>query len=60
MSESGTGCDKTDEEQLFAAWPVRPGSEEGEVSTEVGLKERNDDVEVLSCSQNGLTQIRFD
>lgn len=31
-----------------------------EVSAEVGLKERNDDVEVLSCSQNGLTQIRFD
>lgn len=36
------------------------GSEEGEVSAGVGLKECNDDVEVLSCGQNGLTQIRFD
>lgn len=40
---------------------LRPGrARGGEVSTEVGLKERNDDAEVLSCSQNGLTQIRFD
>lgn len=39
----------------------RPGTlGGGEVSTEVGLKERNDDAEVLSCSQNGLTRIRFD
>lgn len=61
VSESRTGCDKTDDEQLFAAWPGSSGGLGGaEVSAEVGLKERNDDVEVLSCSQNGLTQIRFD
>ncbi|CAB1446629.1 unnamed protein product [Pleuronectes platessa] len=59
MSESRTGCDKTDDEQLFAAWPARPGHCAGGVGTEVGLKEHNDDVEVLSCFQNGLTHIRL-
>lgn len=60
VSESRTGCDRTDDEQLFAAWRACPRVRGGERSAKVGLKERNDDVEVLSCSQNGLTQIRFD
>lgn len=62
MSESGSGgCDETDDEQLFVAWRgARPGLGGGGVSAGVGMKECNDDVEVLSCVQNGLTQIRFD
>lgn len=60
MSETRTGFDKTDDEHLFCGLAGSSRPRGGEVSTEVGLKERNDDAEVLSCSQNGLTQIRFD
>lgn len=52
MSESGTGCDKTEQEQLFVTW--QRGERGGWV------EECNGDVEVLSCIQNGLTRIRFD
>jgi len=60
LSKSRTGCDKTDDEQLFAGWQAHAWVQGGKVSAEVGLKEWNDDVKVLSCSQNVLTQIRFD
>ena len=30
------------------------------VGTEVGFKDRSDYVGLVGCSQNGLTQIRFD
>lgn len=60
VQKSRTGCDETYDEQLLAGWQPRSRVRRGEMSAEVGFKEQNNDVKVLSSSQNGLTQIRFD
>lgn len=38
MSESRTGCDKADDEQLLAAWQAHPGSEEARWAQRLGWR----------------------